>query len=432
MWGLVSSAGRVHWRHNVLSQVHKRCLSLTNNNNNTSNNNNNNSGDTTPDVTSFLQQRRAREVDARLFRLSDERMERFEQRSRKTQASLRDFRYPSDSLVELLVPLGSQKGLRESYVNFMNQLRIGKVLEDLDAMAGEIAYQHAGGGAPLTIVTASVDKIFLKAPVTGMEDVFMRGNVTWVGSSSMEITIRVFQGAESARREIMESSFVMVARDPSTGGSRRVPPLKCESPEDISAFEAGEANKQRRIEKSKQSLDFQPPSSDERLTIHQLYLESRDHKVTSDRYKTIASTMLQKTVIIHPQERNIHGKAFGGHLLQQAFDLAWVCARQYSAERPTFLSLDDNAFLKPVEIGAIVIFDGAVCFADDKNRILVCRVEVDVLDEHGRRERTNLFHFSFRVPGSIKRALPLTYEESMEYLQGKRIHESNLKMLQLS
>ena len=82
--------------------------------------------------------------------------------------------------VETVVPLGSDKLLRESYINFMNvrasaalfscwsllssslsalplflfsriiaqQLRIGKVLEDLDAMAGEVAYQVASVPPP--------------------------------------------------------------------------------------------------------------------------------------------------------------------------------------------------------------------------------------------------------------------------------------------
>ncbi len=44
-------------------------------------------------------------------------------------------------------------------------IRLGKVLEDLDAFAGGVAYSHSDGFShdrPLTIVTASVDKISLK------------------------------------------------------------------------------------------------------------------------------------------------------------------------------------------------------------------------------------------------------------------------------
>jgi acyl-coenzyme A thioesterase 9 len=48
------------------------------------------------------------------------------------------------------------------------QIRIGKTLEDLDALAGSIAFQHcrgAGGSAlppSVSLVTASVDRIVVR------------------------------------------------------------------------------------------------------------------------------------------------------------------------------------------------------------------------------------------------------------------------------
>lgn len=62
-------------------------------------------------------------------------------------------------------------------------------MEDLDALAGAIAYKHTDDGKPnsmpLTIVTASVDRIdWLKT--LDVCDLRLSGHVTYVGYSSME------------------------------------------------------------------------------------------------------------------------------------------------------------------------------------------------------------------------------------------------------
>jgi hypothetical protein len=35
-------------------------------------------------------------------------------------------------------------------------------------------------------------------------------------------------------------------------------------------------------------------------------------------------TRFVNTLYMHPQERNIHGKIFGGYLMKEAFELAWI------------------------------------------------------------------------------------------------------------
>ena len=64
-------------------------------------------------------------------------------------------------------------------------------MEDLDALAGAISYKHCDDGksdsSPLTIVTASVDRIDFLKPF-GVSDLRLSGHVTYVGYSSMEGT----------------------------------------------------------------------------------------------------------------------------------------------------------------------------------------------------------------------------------------------------
>lgn len=71
----------------------------------------------------------------------------------------------AESYCEVVLPFRTDLLLREEYVNVFKGLRFGKLMEDLDALAASIAYKHAHDGRdgylPLTIVTASVDRIDL-------------------------------------------------------------------------------------------------------------------------------------------------------------------------------------------------------------------------------------------------------------------------------
>jgi len=83
--------------------------------------------------------------------------------------------------------------LRDQYKNIWGNVRVGKLLEDIDALAGNIAYTHCDDAdpttPPLTLVTAAVDRIDLIRPIPPDTDLRLRGCVTHVGRSSMNIDI---------------------------------------------------------------------------------------------------------------------------------------------------------------------------------------------------------------------------------------------------
>ena len=43
-------------------------------------------------------------------------------------------------------------------------------------------------------------------------------------------------------------------------------------------------------------------------------------------FKWMKSTVLKSVILMHYQDRNIHGKVFGGHIIKSAFDLAFIAA----------------------------------------------------------------------------------------------------------
>ena len=57
----------------------------------------------------------------------------------------------------------SDQNLRDAYVDTLGDVLTGKLLEDLDALAGNVAFMHCDDNdpetRPLSLVTASVDRI---------------------------------------------------------------------------------------------------------------------------------------------------------------------------------------------------------------------------------------------------------------------------------
>jgi acyl-coenzyme A thioesterase 9 len=107
---------------------------------------------------------------------------------------------PSQSRTTILYGFSSDYILREQYRDPWNEVRIGKLLEDLDALAGTISVKHCSDDdnstRPLLLVTASVDRIMLKRPISVDIDLKIVGSVIWVGRSSIEIQLEVTHSTE--------------------------------------------------------------------------------------------------------------------------------------------------------------------------------------------------------------------------------------------
>lgn len=85
---------------------------------------------------------------------------------------------------------------------------------DLDALAGVIAYKHTG--EHVMTVTAAVDRITLKHPLSTICDLELSGQVTFAtGRSSMEVSLQVAKVPEAGQSSkesdvLMTCAFTMV------------------------------------------------------------------------------------------------------------------------------------------------------------------------------------------------------------------------------
>lgn len=215
--------------------------------------------------------------------------------------------------------------LRETYSDSRGFMLLGKLFEDLDAFAGNIALKHCSSGDDessinknISLVTASVDKITsLKKslPITH-DDYLLIGQVVWTGNSSMDIFIEMHSqnavmlynndGIPSLLQEgsrLLSSFYTFVARDRLTGKGRKVNSFKPISDIENQLYNERKTESElRRLHVNNVCLDNDTNNKDIILQLVEKGCANEDMPALSHPSQILMrNTMLENTFICHPQ-----------------------------------------------------------------------------------------------------------------------------------
>ena len=132
--------------------------------------------------------------------------------------------------------------------NFSGHVHGGHLMQLLDKVAYACAARYAGR----YVVTLSVDGILFKQPIFVGELVIFQASVNYVGTSSMEIGIRVIAENLMTREQRHTNTcyFTMVALD-ENGKPTPLPALELRNQIEQYRFEEAKTRKQMRIEYQK-------------------------------------------------------------------------------------------------------------------------------------------------------------------------------------
>lgn len=351
-------------------------------------------------------------------------------------------RYMHDTYTEILLPFASSPELFERYTNAWGGLRTGMLMEHLDSLAGSISYKHMLGPDVETlgrirergfyIVTASVDRLDVLAPLSPVRDIRLSGIVIYTGTSSMEVAVKMEAiGASGVEDTLLLGRFSMVCRDARTHKARPVNPLILDSREETALYSMGENAKKRRQSLALRSLSRVPPSSTEAGDLHTMYLQyGQDSGLSNYERVWMGETHLEKTMLMFPQERNVHQKVFGGYLMRLAYELGFANASLFTRSHVTFMSLDSISFAKPVPIGSILRLTSQVLHTTPPRElpgVVHVGVQANVVDVRtGHEQTTNDFRFTWYPDDDtavVRQVVPKTYQEAMLWLEGKRALE---------
>lgn len=130
-----------------------------------------------------------------------------------------------------------------AHINHYGRLFGGQLLKWIDELAGIVAIRHCGS----TVTTAAIDNLQFRAPAYTGDMIVLRGRVTCVGRTSMEIRVDTYREALDGRRELINEAYIdMVAID-CQGHPLEVPELILETEEQKREWEA--AQKRRLLRK---------------------------------------------------------------------------------------------------------------------------------------------------------------------------------------
>jgi acyl-coenzyme A thioesterase 9 len=368
----------------------------------------------------------------------------------------------------------SDDALLEAYRSPWNAVRIGRVLEDLDSLAGNIAFQHCDDGVvetrPQLLVTASVDRVRLHRALRLDEDLTLTGAVSWVGRSSMVIRMEAWPadhpaapreyidddgdgggdrtGGEKTRTTAfapgpsLSADFTFVARDPVTNKSAAVNPLVPDCARTRALFDATAARvdaKKRRMRATRDAIAAGKHAdaglSDETRAAKKAFADAlaADARTLAELPALAprdvvpsSATRTENIFVAQPQQRNLSGRIFGGFLLRRAFELAFATTYVFGGDRPVFKQVSDMDFLRPVDVGDLLRLKSRVLHAsvsdEDEHKRSCVDVEVEAFvtkPERAASEVSNTFLFKFYVGAGgeggatvTRRVAPMSREDA--------------------
>jgi len=141
--------------------------------------------------------------------------------------------------------------VRPTHLNGANRLFGGILMQWIDEVAGIVAKRHSMSN----VTTASVDNLtFLQGAYQG-DMIVIKGKITWVGSSSMEVCVDTYvENPSGERNRINNAHFMMVALD-KNDKPVKVPGLILQTEDEKLAWEHAEERKRIRIQRKKDKLD---------------------------------------------------------------------------------------------------------------------------------------------------------------------------------
>lgn len=338
---------------------------------------------------------------------------------------------PENGFVQMKIPFDKSEILRNDYRLLQsNRLRYGKLLEILDYLSGLSAYRYnriKPQSEEATFVTASVDNIEMYKNITIDNPLIINSYPTYIGSSSMEIRMDLFENEDLKEENFLGSAFFMyVIRDGKNYSQKRLIPQTnndliengLEKEKAKLRFEMGNENKEKRVKKRKNSLSKFAPNVEESQILHNIFLEKKSIE-KSRNLKTIEETKTEKSLLMHSQNMNVNGHIFGGYIIKQALDSAYVCAYMHcNKETPMIFAIDNVTFYKPVIIGSVAKFVANVCYVHEE--LMHVSVAVYNYVDNLHPTLTTVVNVTYLTQKKYESVVPDSYESGIKYLAAKR------------
>ncbi len=136
-------------------------------------------------------------------------------------------------------------------LNNAGRLYGGQLLEWIDELAGIVARRHSGH----EVVTASIDNMDFKAGAHLGDTVYIRGYLTYVGRTSMEVRIDSYvEDLKDGKRRMINSAFFVMVAVGEDGSPVEVPQLLIGSVSEQAEWESAKRRMELRKHRRKEGF----------------------------------------------------------------------------------------------------------------------------------------------------------------------------------
>ena len=154
------------------------------------------------------------------------------------------------------------------------------------------------------------------------------------------------------------------------------------------------------------------------MKFYIIYLLKLKKNKDAKKFKSIKETKIVKNVLMHSQNMNVNGHVFGGYIMKEALDAAYICAYMHSNQEPPIVfAIDNVTFYKPVIIGSVAKFVANVCFVHEE----LIHVSVEVHNYIDKNPvLTTMINVTYLTNSRTEDVYPTSYECGVKYLESKR------------
>ena len=345
---------------------------------------------------------------------------------------------PRDAFLQVTYPLSRDELLKNSVTDFSNwsSFRLGKFYEVVDALTADVSYRHCGDihGVDTTLVTAGHYHSRKLQRTSLEEDLVVRSYVTSVGTSSMEVRTDAIQQVDGEETLLNVCHTVMVALDKDSGRSfgkagRSIPDLLLETEDAHDRLELADQHNKIRRKRAEEIMQLRspishPPTQEEFEELHKLHQDQRAALDCGDKASLplrVEDYTFRSSTIIFPESRNVHGKLFGGFVMEESEKLAQYTARFFAGGRHVVpLGIDEALFHQPIAIGDCVTFTARLIQSTGfACRVLVVVETRDPTDPSRVPLRSDRLMFVYGG-SDLPQVIPETYSEILMHVDARR------------
>lgn len=112
----------------------------------------------------------------------------------------------------------------------------------IDIVAAVVARRHSG----MDVTTACVDSLIFLAPAHLGDTILLKGRISYVGNTSMEVNVKTYVEELCGRRSLVNNAHMLMVAVDKSGHPQKVPPLIIKTGAERAEWQAAQTRRELR------------------------------------------------------------------------------------------------------------------------------------------------------------------------------------------